>query len=98
MNININNYDCYLCEYKSNCFSESTGHLRYHLKGGAKIKCPMKNCELEFTVQSSFRSHCFRKHKNTQNKYVSHSVSQSYTNHVNNQQPNISLDIRKLDS
>ena len=79
------NYNCHLCQFQTKEFSEIIIHMRNHIKAGEEIICPVKNCKLHFTNLSSFRSHCFRKHRSfTMNKMCS-------STHNNNERVNLDV-------
>ncbi len=45
------------------CTFQSLSALKWHIRDGKKIECPMTGCKKYFRVKSSFSAHISRKHK-----------------------------------
>lgn len=58
------------CTFVSTKFASLCEHLKWHIRDGKKIECPITGCKKYFRVKSTFSAHLSRKHKNHLEKSV----------------------------
>lgn len=66
-----------LCECQCQDTQELIAHLKEHIVEGRAVSCPVRGCNTDFRVKSSFTAHISRKHRGFTDRSVSNVYRES---------------------